>query len=162
MTSSLCRSHTFLLTPFSMSLAIKLFKRTFSGEERNHWKPRRWCSYTCQKQYNLPPSLPKPFLAWSQLRLFSYHSQNKRGLFYSLFQSLYPTYSDCRPKSFLPFLVPSSPLTFIFGDFNWHHSSWDSHSPEDQLGKDLYDWLLSSDLLPLYNPDHYTLPTPRH
>ena len=66
--------------------------------------------------------------------------------------------SDSRPKSFSPFLLPSSsPTTYIFGDFNSHHSSWDSHLPEDQSGKDLFDWLLSSDLLPLNNPEHHTL-----
>ena len=65
--------------------------------------------------------------------------------------------SDSRPKSFSPFLLPSSPTTYIFGDFNSHHSSWDSHSPEDQSGKELFDWLLSSDLLPLNNPEHHTL-----
>ena len=65
--------------------------------------------------------------------------------------------SDSRPKSFSPFLLPSSPTTYIFGDFNGHHSSWDSHSPEDQSGKDLFDWLLSSDLLPINNPEHHTL-----
>ena len=64
---------------------------------------------------------------------------------------------DSRPKSFLPFFLPSSSTTYIFGDFNGHHSSWDSHSPEDQSGKDLFDWLLSSDLLPINNPEHYTL-----
>ena len=63
--------------------------------------------------------------------------------------------SDSHPKSFSPFL--SSPTTYIFGDFNSHHSSWDSHSPEDHSGKDLFDWLLSSDLLPLNNPEHHTL-----
>ena len=30
-------------------------------------------------------------------------------------------------------------------------------TPEDQLGKDLFDWLLSSDLLPLKNHNHHTL-----
>ena len=65
--------------------------------------------------------------------------------------------SDSRPKSFSPFLLPSSPTTYIFGDFNSHHSSWDSHSSEDHSGKDLFDWLLSSDLLPLNNPEHHTL-----
>ena len=65
--------------------------------------------------------------------------------------------SDPRPKSFSPFLLPSSPTTSIFGDFNSHHSSWDSHSSEDHSGKDLFDWLLSSDLLPLNNPEHHTL-----
>ena len=64
---------------------------------------------------------------------------------------------DSRPKSFLPFFLPSSSTTYIFGDFNSHHSSWDSHSPEDQSGKYLFDWLLSSDFLPINNPEHYTL-----
>ena len=50
--------------------------------------------------------------------------------------------SNSRPKSFSPFFLPSSPTTYIFGDFNSHHSSWDSYSPEDQSGKDLFDWLL--------------------
>ena len=58
--------------------------------------------------------------------------------------------SDSRPKSFSSFLLPSFPTTYIFGDS--HHSSWDSHS-----GKELFDWLLSSDLLPLNNPEHHTL-----
>ena len=66
--------------------------------------------------------------------------------------------SDSRPKSFTPFLLLSFPTTtYIFGVFNSHHSSWDSHSPENQSGKDLFDWLLSSDLLPLNNPEHHTL-----
>ena len=64
--------------------------------------------------------------------------------------------SDSRLKSFSPFLLPSSPTTYIFGDFNSHHSFWDSHSPEDQSGKDLFDWLLS-DLIPINNPEHHTL-----
>ena len=64
---------------------------------------------------------------------------------------------DSCPKSFSPFPLASSPTAYIFDDFKCHHSSWDSHSPDDQLGKDLFDWLLSSDLLPLNNPDHPTL-----
>ena len=67
------------------------------------------------------------------------------------------SFSDSRSKSFSPFLLPSSPNTYIFSDFNGHHSSWDSHSPEDQSGKDLFDWLLSFRLLPLNNPEHRTL-----
>ena len=70
---------------------------------------------------------------------------------------IYSSSSNSHPKSFSPFLLRSSPTTYIFGDFNSHHSSWDSHSPEDQSGKDLFDWLLSSDLLLLDNPKHHTL-----
>ena len=47
-----------------------------------------------------------------------------------LFTVYVPSSSDSRPKSFSPFLLPSSPTTYIFGDFNSHHSSWDSHSPD--------------------------------
>ena len=45
--------------------------------------------------------------------------------------SILSSSSDSLPKSFSPFLLPSSPTTYIFGDFNSHHSSWDSHSPDD-------------------------------
>ena len=65
--------------------------------------------------------------------------------------------SDFRSKSVSTFLLLSYPTTYIFVDFNGHHSCWDSHSPEDQSGKDLFDWLLSSNLLPLNNPKHHTL-----
>ena len=61
------------------------------------------------------------------------------------------------PKSFSPFLLLSPSTIYIFGDFNCHHSSWDSHSLQDQLDKNLFDWFLSSDLLPLNNPNYPTL-----
>ena len=57
----------------------------------------------------------------------------------------------------LPFLLIIIPITYIFGDFNGHSSSWDSRSPEDQSGEDLFDWLLSSVLLPINNPKPHTL-----
>ena len=69
--------------------------------------------------------------------------------------------SDSRPKFSSPFLLPSSPTTYIFGDFNCHHLSCDFHTPEDQSGKDLFHWLLSSDLLPLTTLNitpYYTAP----
>ena len=55
--------------------------------------------------------------------------------------------SDSRPKSFSPFLLPSSPTTYIFGDFNSHHSSWDSHSPKTNQEKIC---LIGSSLLIFY------------
>ena len=55
------------------------------------------------------------------------------------------------------FFLPSFPITYIFGDFNGRHSSWDSHTPEDQSSKDMFDWLLSSNLLPLNNPEYHIL-----
>ena len=46
-------------------------------------------------------------------------------------------------------LTPSVILTVI--------TNPGTHTPEDQSGKDLFEWLLSSDLLPLNNPEHHTL-----
>ena len=68
---------------------------------------------------------------------------------------------DSRPKSFSPFLLPSSSTTYIFGNFNIHHSSWDSHSLEDQSGKDVFDWLFLLIFYLLTIPNiipYYTLP----
>ena len=67
------------------------------------------------------------------------------------------SFSDFFPKAFSSFFLPSSPTTYIFDNFNCHYSLWDSYSPEDQLGKDLFDWFLSSDFLSLNNPDHHNL-----
>ena len=60
-------------------------------------------------------------------------------------------------NTFSPFLLLSFPTTYILGDFNCHHSSWGFRIPEYQTGKYLFDWLPSSDLLPLNHPDHHTL-----
>ena len=51
-----------------------------------------------------------------------------------------------------------SPTTYIFVDFNGHHSFWDFHTSEDQSRQDLFDWLLFSDLLSTNNNlKHHTL-----
>ena len=80
---------------------------------------------------------------------------------------LFNVYSMSFLSALLPPILAQNPshpssyhhhlLPYIFGEFNGHHSFWDSHSPEDQSGKDLFDLLLSSDLLPLNNPEHHTL-----
>ena len=131
--------------------------------ERNHQlygKPRRWCTHTCQKQSNLLFTLHTiPLLPRSQIRAITVKIKGASPihLFNVYVPSIRSSASDSHPKSFSPFLLPSFPTTYIFGDFNSHHSSWDSHSPEDQSGKDTFDWLLFSDLLPLNNPEHHTL-----
>ena len=69
-------------------------------------------------------------------------------------------FSDSRPKSLSPFLLPSSPTTYIFGDFNSHHSSWDSHPKTNQAKS----CLIGSSLLIFYlltTPNitpYYTMP----
>ena len=53
-------------------------------------------------------------------------------------------------------LFPSRNL-FILGDFNCHHSIWDSRGTSDPRGEEVFDWVISSDLLPLNDPDTPTL-----
>ena len=69
--------------------------------------------------------------------------------------------SDSRPKSFSPFLLPSSPTTYIFGDFNSHHSSW---TPTHRKTNQAKVCLIGSSLLIFYllitpnTTPYYTVP----
>ena len=58
--------------------------------------------------------------------------------------------------SFSPSILPSrNPL--ILGNFNCHHPLWDSRGTSDPRGEEVFDWVISSDLLPLNDPDTPTL-----
>ena len=134
---------------------------TRRGTTDSYGKPRRWCSYTCQKRFNLLP------LSTQHLSLLDRSSDYsaitvkiKRTSSLYLFNLYVPpihssSSCDSRPKSFSTFLLPSSHTSYTFDDFNCHHSSCDSHIREDQLDIGLFDCLLSSDLL--NNPDYPTL-----
>ena len=61
--------------------------------------------------------------------------------------------TDGRTDSF----SPSSRNLFILGDFNCHHPFWDSRVTSDPHGEEVFDWVISSDLLPLNDPDTPTL-----
>ena len=74
----------------------------------------------------------------------------------SLLNVYSPPYSS-RAARFDPSLLPSSPSTFIFGDFNAHHPSWDAQSRTDPLGSDVHSWLFSSSLECLNDPSTHTL-----
>ena len=65
--------------------------------------------------------------------------------------------TDGRTDSFSPSILPSSRNLFILGDFNCHHSLWDSRGAFTPRGKEVLDWVISSDLTPLNNPDIPTL-----
>ena len=65
--------------------------------------------------------------------------------------------TDGRTDSFSPSILPSSRNLFILGDFNCHHPLWDSRGTSDPRGEELFDWVISSDLLPLNDPDTPTL-----
>ena len=54
--------------------------------------------------------------------------------------------SDCRTRTFYPDMLPNSPDTFILGDFNAHHPTWDRLIPPNPLGNDLFRWIAFSGL----------------
>ena len=60
--------------------------------------------------------------------------------------------SDGRTDTFFP-----SRNLFILGDFNCHHPLLDSKGTSDPCGEEVFDWVISSDFLPLNDPDMPTL-----
>ena len=65
--------------------------------------------------------------------------------------------SDGRTDSFSPPILPSYRNLFILGDFNCHHPLWDSRGTSDPRREEVFDWVISSDLLPLNDSDTPTL-----
>ena len=61
------------------------------------------------------------------------------------------------PTPFLPPFFPPPEISFILGDFNCHHTFWDSRGTSDPRGEEVFDWIISSDLLSLNDPDTPTL-----
>ena len=62
--------------------------------------------------------------------------------------------TDGRTDSFSPSILPSSRNLFILGDFNCHHPLWDSRGTSDPRGEEVFDWVISSDLLPSMTLTH--------
>ena len=58
--------------------------------------------------------------------------------------------------SFFPPFFPT-PKISILGDFNCHHPLWDSRGISDPCREEVFDWVISYDLLPLNDPDTPTL-----
>ena len=65
--------------------------------------------------------------------------------------------TDGRTDSISLSILPSSRNLFILGDFKCHYSLWDSRGTPDHHGKEVFDWVISSHLLPLNDPDAPTL-----
>ena len=65
--------------------------------------------------------------------------------------------TDGRTNSFSPSIFPSFGNLFILGEFNCHHPFWDSRVTSNPHGEEVFDWVISSDLLPLNDPDTPTL-----
>ena len=61
------------------------------------------------------------------------------------------------PTPFLPPFFPSSRNLLILGDFNCHHPIWDSRDTSAPSGEEVFDWVISSDLLALNVNDTPTL-----
>ena len=62
-----------------------------------------------------------------------------------------------RTDSFSSSILSSPRYLFILGDFNYHHPLWDPRGTSDPRGEEVFDWVISSDLLPLNDPDTPTL-----
>ena len=65
--------------------------------------------------------------------------------------------TDGRTDSFSPSILSSSKNLFILGDFNCHHPLWDSKGTSNPYGEEVFDWVISSDVLPLNDPDTHTV-----
>ena len=65
--------------------------------------------------------------------------------------------TDGRTDSFSLSILPSARNLFIPGDFNSHHLLWDSKGTSDPCRDEVFDWFISSDLLPFNNPNTPTL-----
>ena len=62
------------------------------------------------------------------------------------------TPSDSRTRTFYSDILPNSPDTFILGDFNAHHPTWDRLIPPNPPVNDLFRWITSSGLEILNDP----------
>ena len=67
------------------------------------------------------------------------------------------TSSDSRTRTFSPDILRNFPDTFIFGDFNAHHPTWDRLIPPNTPRNDLFRWITSSGLEILNDPISPTL-----
>ena len=65
--------------------------------------------------------------------------------------------TDGRTDSFSPSILSFSRNLFILGDFNCHHPLWDSRVITDPCREEVFDWVISSDLLPINDPNTPTL-----
>ena len=65
--------------------------------------------------------------------------------------------TDSRTEFFFLSILHTYRYLFILKDFNFHHPLWDSKGTSDPHGKEVFNWVISFDLLPLNDPDILTL-----
>ena len=68
-----------------------------------------------------------------------------------------PPQQMAEPTPFLPQFFSPPEISSFLGDFNCHHPLWDLRGTSDPCGEEVFDWVISSDLLPLNDPDTPTL-----
>ena len=61
--------------------------------------------------------------------------------------------TESKIDSFFLSVLPSSKNLFILRNFNCHYSLWDSKGNYDSREKEVFEWVVSSDFLPLNNPE---------
>jgi len=104
---------------------------------------------------NGPPSHPlRP-----SFRLSLCQNQLPEAFSSSLSQCILSSHQkhSTRPCTFFSDLFLNSPDTFILGDFNAHYPTWDTHISPDSAGNSLFNWISSSQLNILNDPDMHTL-----
>ena len=101
-------------------------------------------------------SLPDPYSDYVGVNIFLNNSSSLSFFnVYALPFSSSPT--DGRNDSFSLSNLLSSRNFFILGDFNCHHSLWDSRGTSKLREGHVFDWVISSGLLPFNDPDKLTL-----
>ena len=80
-----------------------------------------------------------------------------RSLFLVCMAPIHSSPTNGRTDSFFSSILPSPRNLFILGDFNCHHPLWDSRGTSNPRWEEEIDWVISSDLFPLSDPDTPTL-----
>ena len=95
-------------------------------------------------------SSQEPYSDYSCVKvLLSNHSPLQ---FLNLYSPPIRSTPDSRTRTFSTDILPNSPDTFILGDFNAHHPTWDRLIPSTLPGNDLFRWITSSGLEILNDP----------
>ena len=101
----------------------------------------------------LPPLFPRlipTLIMWGSTSLLT---TPPRSLFSMCVPPIRSSPADGRSDSFSPSILLSFRNLFILGDFGCHHPLWDSRGTSDPRGEEVFDWVISSDFLPLNDPD---------
>ena len=67
--------------------------------------------------------------------------------------------TDSRTDSFSPSIFSPGEVSSFWGDFNCHHPVRDSKGTPDSGGEEVFNWIISSDLLPLNDWHTYSSPS---